>query len=307
MKQASLTVRTLTVATLILFAGSVYSQESWDGNRWFQIEVSIFSSAFSSDLNAERWTPEHLKLTYPARIRPLLSLSNFLYVEDLRERLLGIPVTATYDAALENAAELLTAEQRYIDAMGPFPASGSNIFRLPDLERDAFLLLPAAQSEFQQTNRALERSAQNRLLFHGLWRQPVLLRNAAVSVFIAGGRQYGTRHELEGSLTFRFNAGSDRVVIDSNLWFSDYSRVKNSAYEWQVPPVPAAIVSALAGSSSATEADSDYVINRTFQLTESRDMRSNEFHYLDHPAMGLVVSVKPYDLPPPHTLATPQQ
>jgi hypothetical protein len=26
-------------------------------------------------------------------------------------------------------------------------------------------------------------------------------------------------------------------------------------------------------------------------------MRSNEFHYLDHPALGLVVTVFPYDVP----------
>ncbi len=299
MKQASLAAKALIAATLTLLAGSAFSQQSWDGNRWFQIEVSIFSSAFSSDQNAERWSSEQLNLTYPARIRPLLSLYNFLYVDHLRERLLGVPVNAANDGSPGNAAELLTAEQRYINAMGPSPARGSSSFRLPDLERDAFLLLPPAQSDFQQTNRALERSGQNRLLFHGVWRQPVLLRNAAAAIFIAGGRQYGTRHELEGSLTFRFNAGSDRVVIDSNLWFSDYSRVKNSDYEWQVPPIPAAIAATLANSFSATEPDSDYVINRIFQLTESRDMRSNEFHYLDHPAMGLVVTVKPYDLPPP--------
>jgi len=33
-------------------------------------------------------------------------------------------------------------------------------------------------------------------------------------------------------------------------------------------------------------------------MIQSRDMRSNEFHYLDHPAVGIVVLVKPYTPPP---------
>ena len=33
-------------------------------------------------------------------------------------------------------------------------------------------------------------------------------------------------------------------------------------------------------------------------MQQDRDMRSNEFHYLDHPALGVVILVKPYEKPP---------
>ena len=35
-------------------------------------------------------------------------------------------------------------------------------------------------------------------------------------------------------------------------------------------------------------------------MDQSREMRSNEFHYLDHPALGIVIQVEPYELPAPH-------
>jgi len=35
-----------------------------------------------------------------------------------------------------------------------------------------------------------------------------------------------------------------------------------------------------------------------YHLHQSREMRSNEFHYVDHPALGLVVTVFPYEVPP---------
>ena len=39
-------------------------------------------------------------------------------------------------------------------------------------------------------------------------------------------------------------------------------------------------------------------INRVFHMQQSRDMRSTEFHYIDHPAMGIVILVEPYEVPP---------
>jgi hypothetical protein len=33
-------------------------------------------------------------------------------------------------------------------------------------------------------------------------------------------------------------------------------------------------------------------------MEQSREMRSNQFHYIDHPAIGIVILVKPIDVPP---------
>jgi hypothetical protein len=36
---------------------------------------------------------------------------------------------------------------------------------------------------------------------------------------------------------------------------------------------------------------------RLFRLTESRRMRSRELHYFDHPLFGVMVEVRPVELP----------
>ena len=41
-----------------------------------------------------------------------------------------------------------------------------------------------------------------------------------------------------------------------------------------------------------------YGINRVFHMQQSREMRSTEFHYIDHPAMGIVILVEPIEIPP---------
>ena len=168
-----------------------------------------------------------------------------------------------------------------------------NAFKLVDFVRDDFVQLSPDDSDFQQTNRTLERSSEHRLLFHGLWRQPVRQSSAAIPIYIEGGLNYGENHELQGSVTIRFNEAEDRVVVDSHIWLVEYSIVKNTSEEWLLPKIPQSIrVERSALSSSLT-----YFPNKVYLMKQSRQMRSNEFHYLDHPALGLVISVKPYDAP----------
>jgi hypothetical protein len=33
-------------------------------------------------------------------------------------------------------------------------------------------------------------------------------------------------------------------------------------------------------------------------VLNTRELRSNEFHYLDHPAVGVLVQIQPYTVPP---------
>jgi hypothetical protein len=98
------------------------------------------------------------------------------------------------------------------------------------------------------------------------------------------------------------------VVIDANLWLSEFSRLPAEEESWTLPPLPAGVLptgvlpTGVLPASIETNTEpstGQYAIRRTVQMRQSRDMRSNEFHYLDHPALGLVISVMPYDLPAP--------
>jgi len=269
-----------------------------DGARWFQIEVSIFSNESPADRLEERWQADRTLLAYPENLRRLDQLSDLLLLEELKLPVDDSSVEDVVAPVAEPNLQQITRE--LILAMGPKPlrlAQADKPFRFYDLARDAYLNLPPSASDFQQTNQALRRSADHRLLFHGLWRQPVLAPADASPIYISGGLQYGGQHELQGSITIRFNDNADRVVIDADLWLAEFRLVPTADNDWKLPPLP---------TGSRIQIDSlpadgptlDYTVTRVFQFKQSRDMRSREFHYLDHPAMGLVILVEPYELPP---------
>lgn len=307
----------LLLAIVLLVPGPLNAQEP---QRWFQVEVSVFSNERQADRDEEVWSPERTRPEYPANLQRLRSLFEILLMPSLlpgadpetsvRE---SDPDQPLADTASEPSAQDIRRE--IIAATGPFPAAVGAGYRFPDFARDAFLQLPPAQSEFQQTNRALERSAEHRLLFHGLWRQPVPDPGAELPVAISGGERYGDHFELEGSLSFRFNANRDRVVIDSNLWLTEFvarSATANrraastaagggqtvvAAPQWLLPALRPELTPELLRGPPAG-ATATYEPRVVYHLQQSREMRSNEFHYVDHPALGLVVTVFPYEVPP---------
>jgi len=258
--------------------------------RWFQIEVSVFSNESLADRAEEMWLPERQELVFPARMQRLQTLFDLLFVDSL---LPEIDVADLLTA--EPSPEQLLAEQ--IAAVGPPPQTSGTGFRFIDFARDSFLQLPNTESDFQQTNRALERSADHRLLFHGLWRQPVENTPGATPIYVSGGQNYGEQPELQGSITIRFNDNRDRVVIDADLWLTEFSTLPLENVEWRLPDVPAGFRSALSSIDDGTNNETWHPV-QVYHMQQSREMRSNEFHYVDHPALGLVITVFPYEVPP---------
>jgi len=241
------------------------------------------------------------------------------------------PAQSTADGAAlpEQAADQLSKQQLQAEAIGkvgPFAARAGAAFKFLNLERDEYLRLPASLSDFAQTNRALSRSPEHRLLFHGVWRQPVLFENEAKAILIEGAERYGNQSELQGSLTIRFNQNSDRVVLDADIWLTEFviddprnslettmqaaaepkqatelsaTPMSAAPVQWQLPDLPTTIADGpLQTLRNRLQTDkSQYRVQNVFQMLQSRAMRSNEFHYMDHPALGIVVQVEPYEVP----------
>ena len=263
------------------------SSYSFAQERWFQIELSIFSNENIEDRNAESWLPSDYELNYPENMRKLSLLTDlFLSDHNLDDR-----SSVTGSASQEEIDAMIRNDQ--LKNIRPRIKSTESNFKLFDFSRDDFTQLSPVDSDFQQTNRTLERSSDHRLLYHGLWRQAVRQSSNAVPIYIEGGLRYGDNHELQGSVTIRFNENEDRVVIDTHIWLIEYSIVKDSSSEWKLPQIPESIRRESRENSSSLT----YFPNNVYVMEQSREMRSNEFHYLDHPALGLVISVKPYNVP----------
>ena len=273
--------------SLTFLFGLLISSHSLAQERWFQIELSIFSNENIEDRNAESWLPSDYELNYPKNMRKLSLLTDlFLSDHNLDDRL-----SDTGSASQEEIDAMIRNDQ--LKNIRPRIKSTESNFKLFDFSRNDFTQLSPVDSDFQQTNRTLERSSDHRLLYHGLWRQAVRQSSNAVPIYIEGGLRYGDNHELQGSVTIRFNENEDRVVVDTHIWLIEYSIVKDSSSEWKLPQIPEFIRRESRENSSSLT----YFPNNVYVMEQSREMRSNEFHYLDHPALGLVISVKPYNVP----------
>ena len=272
----------LIVQLCILMSHSLHAQD-----RWFQIELSIFSNENIEGREAEYWVANNADLSYPNKPRRLELLTDFFLPE---ENLNGQPNNEE-QLSQEEITSMIRADQ--LRNIKPQVKVTESSFKLIDFTRDNFVQLSPDDSDFQQTNRTLERSSEHRLLFHGLWRQAVRRSSEAIPIYVEGGLKYGEDHELQGSLTIRFNETEDRVVVDAHIWLVEYSIVKNTSEDWILPKTPESV----RAKESASPSSLTYFPNEVYLMKQIRQMRSNEFHYLDHPALGLVISVKPYDLP----------
>ena len=129
----------------------------------------------------------------------------------------------------------------------------------------------------RDANRILE-SAELRLLWHGRWTQQVPPRSAPEPLLIQAGRRIDRVHELEGAIGITLGR---YLHFHARLW-------------WNGLPGP--------GEARATAADGpDGGTEPTplayMTLEESRTMRSGTLHYLDHPALGVLVRADPLRAP----------
>ena len=276
------------VGTLLAALTMLFSAQAAGQDRWFQIEATVFTNESRFDLDAEYWLPNQPELSFPESIRRLATVQDKL--------LIGAFLTAEYNSQETAAApnEETLRSQRIL-SMGPEPERVADEFRLFDVLRDEYLDLPARLSDFSQTNRALERSPDHKLLFHGHWRQRVVSADEATSIYIEGSRRRDSLPILNGSLTIRFNDQKDRVVVDANLWLIEAAGNAERSAEWTLPEIPAAVSDPISGTTRSAKYPAASF--RVYPMQQSREMRSNEFHYLDHPALGLIIAVRPYDLP----------
>ena len=276
------------VGTLLAALTMLFSAQAAGQDRWFQIEATVFTNESRFERDAEYWLPNQPELSFPESIRRLATVQDKL--------LIGAFLTAE-DNSQETAAapNEETLHSQRILSMGPEPERGADEFRLFDVLRDEYLDLPARLSDFSQTNRAIERSPDHKLLFHGHWRQRVVSADEATSIYIEGSRRRDSLPILNGSLTIRFNDQKDRVVVDANLWLIEAAGNTERSAEWTLPEIPAAVSDPTSGTTRSAKYPAASF--RVYPMQESREMRSNEFHYLDHPALGLIIAVRPYDLP----------
>lgn len=133
----------------------------------------------------------------------------------------------------------------------------------------------------------MQRRPELKILWHGRWIQPVPARNAPQPLLIQLGRAFGDTYQLEGTL---------EVTIGRYLHFRPRL--------WYHEPGLGFKLSYVSRDLNRTAADAptpwqppENLIGNYMVLDESRTMRSEELHYLDHPKLGVVVRIDPIEAP----------
>ncbi len=281
-----------TAACALAATSSAMAQTfSYDGNRWYEVEVSIFSNE-NSDENNELVIPDKISLSYFEPARALVPASKIYQIPFPDNELAFV-----LSDALIGVQQPLSAEEAVSpEFIGPKNHSPNGEFRITDFNRDPFIALGNESARFLSYNEKINQSPVHRLLFHAVWRQPVLNRVQSTGILVQGGQQYGLHHELEGSLRFSYNV--NRVDVEARLWLASFvgsAELPAGNPQRELPPLP--VGATLDENVINPDFENQYLVTDVAYMEQTRAMISNELHYLDHPDIGILVEVRPYQLP----------
>lgn len=174
-----------------------------------------------------------------------------------------------------------------------------------DITRQPFLELPADLRKLNASAQRIRKAPDLRLLSHLAWRQPVMKKDEAQPILIQTGDHFDSSSELEGTLTIYRGR---YLHASSDLFFSQFKNVDTeNQLDWSVfsedKPVSdsEAWLQSQTGSFQpiAPNTNTQFIRAATARLKQSRRMRSDELHYIDHPLFGMLVQISPYKKPDP--------
>ena len=264
--------------------------------RWYKVELLIFSRTQLANEEMEIWEPTPT-LLYPTRYQFLTAPNT------------PLPNAASIDLNLPI----------------PGPNEPGNIMETAP-RPTPFTLLTQSDMAFQRRALQMERSGKYRVLFHQSWLQPMVDKAAASDIVLDHSGDEQQWPELQGSIKFYL---SRYLHMETNLWLNTSGDYLPQG--WQMPAPPLGPVSptikglelfpgvkdesgiqigleeikeSLLESSeeqptmdltTAAETPPMYPWRHALLLQQERRMRSTEVHYIDHPAMGVIVLIMPVE------------
>jgi len=343
--------RSILLASLLLLSSLSWAQDNTaktTGNiiepqRWFEIEVILFSQPSSQATEKEYW-PTDISLAYPPNWVALQDPAT-LQKDDTTN-------TGTPSTEVDGEGELNSYAPPKKDLnKDPLDIRVAEPTSEIDLTQAAFYLLPEELRQLNEKARHLSRSHKHRVLFHQAWRQPVLDSDEAPALLISAGDQYGAHSELEGTIKFSV---ARYLHLRTNLWFSEFSHnygqerglwpelptrpdlrdyqqgqlqpktlehtlnakpsnftqfdLSTEGKPWAPPAAQGSIASNLLHDYQAPRNEFDNIIDHPYLpqrialIKQKRRMRSKEVHYVDHPMVGILVLITPYERPLDETL-----
>lgn len=272
-----------------------------EADRWYQVEVILL--AHKSDTDNEIWRSD-IALAYPP---------NWTELKDPNELLIEAQACSPADESSANADAQIEAEPTSNAALlATDEEAQANCPQAADLDREPYYLLPKELHALNDQTQEFKWSRQHRVLFHQAWRQPIVDKTDATSIIINAGDTFGAHSELEGTISISV---SRYLHLKTNLWFSEFVHnygqdkghwpelpIRPSLQEYSLTQIEENIESPWDRVQPLND-EYDKILDRPFipeQITlikQKRRMRSKEVHYIDHPKVGIVILVEPYEIP----------
>ena len=254
------------------------------------IPIALTLSIYSALANAEPTTNEGL---YQVEMIIFKRGENYTYADDERWRR---DTTLRYP---QNYRQLITTET----TGRPAPASVLS-------DPSYFYTLPQSEYTLDNLTYALRKDRSYQVLFHQAWQQKITEKETP-AVIIQGGDKMGQYHELAGSIQLRV---SRYLHIETDLWLTRFSSANNpdnvlnngvlsesiADNSWPTLPLPPT-ASGQSVTATNTTSSTQYnlpAVEYIATFREKRRMRSEELHYIDHPALGLLMMITPVEEKP---------
>lgn len=286
--------------------------------RFYEVEFFVFERSAVMDFNTREILLHKTPQTYPAQLLampypgqtvgehytidpmtllcmsyPTLEYTTTPLDEDEpgeTDLLTGTPDGARADAMtdpdnLDEAAEALSVPEIepvvVVDPLALLLAATADFEA--ELSASSNQWLPEESFRLRREARQVQRRAGGRMLFHGRWLQAVPPREAPLPIILPDTALTGPGKELSGSVD---------VTLGRYLHF-------RSRLNYVAPALGAAPYQvALSPDGRSVPTGAQQLETTGFMtLAQSRRMRSEELHYLDHPKLGIVVRIDPVTVP----------
>ena len=319
MQVSHITATAIILAAATFHTMPVQAEEQFE--NWYQIDVILFKPK-TTDLDEESWP--QAEGVYPANVTSVTrgEVFKLSQLEQLQELLPeaspdAVPELGRNDFAFEglgNQNRNRRVIERATGLTSELPAGASS----QAIPTDAESRIPgaasvediinaalaqgspntggalafsdrAADSSLQAISRSLGRSSRYTVLSHLSWVQPIGVE--LTPILVQAGQRYDDRFEVEGTLSFSL---SRFLHIQTNLWYTIFEPRGGNPNPYLTGFQSNLSDEMLEQHPALVEVERErgqYYPARTHLMFQSRRMRSDELHYIDHPLFGVIVRI----------------
>ncbi|MBO6656795.1 MAG: hypothetical protein JJ934_07870 [Pseudomonadales bacterium] len=327
--QVNLPALLVLFCSVTVWFQNAQAETGFDG--WYQVDVILFKPRNTS-LDEESWptrTPEYpadILSVYPGEPFNLSQLEQALDTDAERPHAEEMPSFSDNAFAFESQSNR-NRNRRVVEAMTGMgdqaashsgaettlkiaPNAGDGAVAEPpqtkadkDDIRDLVSNTPGTtdgqlafssveDSSLDMIRRSLSRSSRFDVVDHQSWIQPI--HSEPTSVMVQTGQRYDDRFEIEGTISI---SRSRFLHVQTDLWYTIFEPRGGSENPFLQGFESSLTDEQLKDYQDLVDVERErgqYFAARSHVMSQSRRLRSDELHYIDHPLFGVLVRINRY-------------